>query len=152
MMFKKFNWGHGIAIALGSFIIFILYMVIYFGNGMKNAEMVSEDYYQEELDYQEVIDAKKSAEELPIKPIYLQNASGIKITFPKEILPDDKKVSFIMYRTDDANLDIKKSDQLNFLNAFTIPGKILSPGSYTLKLKWLLNKKEYQLDYSVQWN
>ena len=27
-MFKKFNWGHGIALALGSFMAFILFMIL----------------------------------------------------------------------------------------------------------------------------
>jgi hypothetical protein len=150
-MFKKFSWGHGIALALASFIIFILYMVIYFGNGMKNAEMVSDNYYDDELNYQQVIDAKSNAEKLAVKPIYLQNQSGITITFPKEITPDNKKASFVLYRTDDANLDIKKEMQLDANNSFNIPSKILSKGSYTLMLKWQIEKKKYQLDYSVLW-
>ncbi len=150
-MFKKFSWGHGIALALASFIIFILYMVIYFGNGMKNAEMVSDNYYDDELNYQQVIDAKSNAEKLAVKPIYLQNQSGITITFPKEITPDNKKASFVLYRTDDANLDIKKEMQLDVNNSFNIPSKIISKGSYTLMLKWQIEKKKYQLDYSVLW-
>jgi len=150
-MFKNFSWGHGVILALGSFILFILYMVIYFGQGMKNAELVSEDYYEEELQYQTVIDAKNRAEILQYKPEYTQSKSGISVKFPTEILPKDKKVSFVLYRTDDANLDIKKDVTLNVVNSFHIPAKILSPGSYTLKLKWNKDKQDYQLDYSLLW-
>ena len=56
-MFKNFNWGHGIILGLGSFIAFILFMIFIFPDGQQNAEMVSDDYYAEELNYQEVIDA-----------------------------------------------------------------------------------------------
>lgn len=118
---------------------------------MKNAELVSEDYYEEELQYQTVIDAKKRADVLQYKPEYAQSASGIAIKFPKEILPADKKASFVLYRTDDANLDISKNVTLNVVNSFYIPAKILTPGSYTLKLKWIKDKQDYQLDYSLQW-
>lgn len=75
---------------------------------MKNAEMVSDDYYAEELNYQEVIDAKNNGDSLPVKPVYQQQESGITLTFPTEITPENKKVSIVLYRTDDANLDIKK--------------------------------------------
>ena len=150
-MFKKFSWGHGVALALASFIIFILYMVLYFGHGMKTAEMVSDDYYNEELNYQDVIDAKNNADSLKVKPVYLQKDTGITLTFPAEISPESKKASVILYRIEDANLDVTKEVVLDNQNSFTIPGNVLSEGSYILKLKWVLNKKEYQLDYSLQW-
>ena len=150
-MFKNFSWGHGIVVALGSFIIFILYMIIYFGNGMKNAELVSENYYEEELQFQNVIDAKNNADALTVKPVYTQTKAGIRVAFPQEILPDNGKVAFVMYRTDDANFDIKNEEKLNITRSIFIPAKILKPGSYTLKVKWDINKKNYQLDYSLQW-
>ncbi len=56
---KNFSWGHGVVIALAAFIIFILSMLFLFPNGQKNSEMVTDNYYEEELQYQDVIDAKK---------------------------------------------------------------------------------------------
>lgn len=150
-MFKKFTWGHGIVLALGSFIAFILFMILIFPNGQQGAELVTDHYYNEELQYQDVIDAKKNADLLAEKPNYDQRAQGITITFPKSIEPDQSNVDFQMFRTNDANLDINKSITLDSKDAFQIPAKVLSAGSYTLKLKWKSNKKPYQLDYDVQW-
>lgn len=61
---KKFTWGHGIAIALGSFMLFILGIIFFgaqmlFPDGNDNSDLVSDNYYENELAYQEVIDAKK---------------------------------------------------------------------------------------------
>lgn len=56
---KNFSWGHGVVIALFAFIVFILSMLFLFPNGQKNSEMVTDNYYEEELQYQDVIDAKK---------------------------------------------------------------------------------------------
>lgn len=150
-MFKKFTWGHGIALALGSFIAFILFMILIFPNGQQGAELVTDHYYSEELQYQDVIDAKKNADLLPEKPAFAQHAQGITITFPKSIHPDQSKIDFDMFRTNDANLDVKKSMGLDGKSSFEIPAKVLAAGSYTLKLKWKANKKPYQLDYDVQW-
>ena len=58
-MLKKFTWGHGVALALGLFIIFILSMIFYFTSTWKNSELITDDYYEAELAYQDVIDAKE---------------------------------------------------------------------------------------------
>lgn len=138
------------AIALGCFIIFILFLVFVFPIGKQNSELISDNYYEEELEYQNVINAKKNAETLKEQPIYQQLNEGIKITFPESINVDDNKISFVLFRTDDSNLDVKK--ELNLQNkAFLIPRKVIKSGSYTLKLKWTENKKPYQIDYDVLW-
>ncbi|KIA89352.1 FixH family protein [Kaistella jeonii] len=150
-MFKKFNWGHGIALALGSFIAFILFMILIFPNGQQGAELVTDHYYSEELQYQDVINAKKNGDLLTEKPVYLQNTEGIKITFPASIILDQSKLNFELFRTNDANLDVKKEVTLDAQKSFFIPAKVISKGGYTLKLKWKSDKKPYQLDYDVQW-
>ncbi len=150
-MFKNFNWGHGIILALGSFIAFILFLIFVFSNGQQTAEMVSDDYYADELNYQNVIDAKKNADLLKDSLRYEQFASGIKVNFPQSINPENGKVHFDLFRTNDANLDVKKDLNLDAQKSFIIPKQILSPGSYTLKVKWSQNKKPYQIDYDVQW-
>ena len=151
-MFKKFTWGHGIVLALGSFMAFILFMILIFPNGQKNAELVTDHYYSEELQYQDVINAKKSGDLLTEKPLYLQNDKGIQLTFPKSIIVDQSKVNFELFRTNDANLDVKKEVILDAQQSFLIPAKVISKGGYTLKPKWKSTNKPYQLDYDVQWN
>lgn len=147
---KKLNWGHGLMIALGSFILFILFLIFVFPMGKQNAEMISNNYYEEELHYQDIIDAKKNAASLKQVPNYKATASGIQITFPEEIKPEANKVNFVLFRTEDSNLDVKKEVSISN-NQFIIPNKVISKGSYTLKLKWSENKKPYQIDYDIVW-
>lgn len=151
-MFKNFHWRHGVAIALAAFIGFIMFMVLVFPNGKQNSELVSDNYYEDELAYQTVIDAKKNAEQLGEKPVYQQTKDGIKITFPASEHPDHKNISFVLFRTDDKNLDVKKELSLDGGNSVLIPAKVLKQGSYTLMLKWKQNNKPFQLDYDVLWN
>lgn len=151
-MFKKFSWGHGIVVALASFIAFILFMILIFPEGQQNSELVSDDYYQDELSYQTVIDSKKNADLLAEKPSFQQSPAGIKILFPETLTPENGKVNFELYRTDDSNLDVKKELSLNAAHAILIPAKVISKGSYTLKIKWQQDKKPYQVDYDVLWN
>ncbi len=150
-MFKNFSWGHGVIVALGLFMSFILFMIFVYSNGMQNSELISDSYYEDELAYQEIIDAKNNADLLSEKPVYIQNASGITLTIPQNVKPENSNVHFELFRTDDSNLDVKKDITLDGKNQFQIPAKVIFPGSYTLKVKWENNKKPYQVDYDIQW-
>ena len=56
----KLNWGTGIVIAIIGFISFIMYFVISMSTGKSyNHDLVSDKYYQKELEYQQTIDATK---------------------------------------------------------------------------------------------
>lgn len=147
---KKLHWGHGLAIALGCFMIFILFLIFVFPMGKQNSEMISNNYYEEELEYQKVIDAKKNAAKLENQPTYQVTSEGIQITFPKDAKPDGNKANFTLFRTDDSNLDVKKEVTIS-QNYFIIPKKVIIKGSYTLKLKWTENKIPYQIDYDILW-
>jgi hypothetical protein len=130
--------------------IFILSMMFLFPNGQKNSEMVTDNYYEEELKYQDVIDAKKRADELQEKPVYSQNPAGIKITFPKDYNNSNTTVKFVLNRTDDQNLDIHKTVQLDANQSFnSCTG--LKLGNYTLRLSWTKDKTDYRMDYDVIW-
>lgn len=148
---KNFSWGHGVFIALAAFIIFILSMLFLFPNGQKNSEMVTDNYYEEELKYQDVIDAKKRADTLQEKPVYSQDKAGIRITFPQDYNNSDTTVKFVLNRTDDQNLDVHKAVQLDANKSFLIPGQILKMGNYTLRLSWTKDKSDYRMDYDVIW-
>lgn len=148
---KNFSWGHGVVIALFAFIVFILSMLFLFPNGQKNSEMVTDNYYEEELQYQDVIDAKKRADTLQEKPTYSQDTNGINIHFPKDYNNTNTTVKFVLNRTDDQNLDIKKAVQLDANQSFTIPTRVLSKGGYTLRLMWTKDKTDYRMDYDVIW-
>lgn len=147
---KNLNWGHGLAIALGCFILFILFLIFVFPMGKQNADMISNNYYEEELQYQDIIDAKNNAAKLEKTPTYKVTNEGMLISFPESIKVDDNTVNFVLFRTADSNLDVKKEVTLQH-NLFLIPKAVISSGSYTLKLKWKENKKPYQVDYDILW-
>ncbi|MBS1548508.1 MAG: FixH family protein [Bacteroidetes bacterium] len=150
-MVKNFNWGHGIVLALASFMAFILYMVFIFPNGKQNAEMISDNYYEEEMQYQQVIDAKNNASQLSEIPKYSESDAGITLSFPSSIQVDQGKVDFSLFRTDDKNLDVNKSIVLDANKSFVIPKQVLVAGSYTLKVKWKEKRNDFQVDYDIQW-
>ena len=128
---KKFTWGHGIALALACFIGFILYLIFIFPIGKQTSDLVSDNYYQDELEYQKVIDAKKNADQLSQKPFFAQLPYGIRIAFPKETIDAGQQVHFELYSTNDKEKDKKQNVNLDSNNSFLVPKEMLSTGSYT---------------------
>ena len=151
IMFKKFTWGHGIALALASFMIFILSMIFLFSRGWQNSELITDSYYEDELAFQNIIDAKNNADLLPEKPKYLQDDAGIKIVFPGDINNGNSKFSIDLHRADDQKLDIKRDITLDGSNTLFIPAKVLVKGNYVLRTHWKKDNKNYQIDYDLVW-
>lgn len=150
-MLKKFTWGHGVALALGLFIIFILSMIFYFTSTWKNSELITDDYYEAELAYQDVIDAKSLANGLSEKPQYSQDKMGIRITFPQEYNNLNTQFSIDLHRAEDQKLDVIKEMELDGRNSLFIPAAVLAKGNYVLRVHWTRAEKNYQLDYDLVW-
>lgn len=150
-MLKNFTWGHGIVVALGSFMIFILSLIWYFTSTWKNSELITDNYYEEELAYQNVIDAKNKAINLKELPVYQQNESGISVTFPSEINNSNSKFRIDLRRAEDQKLDIIREMKLDQRNSIFIPAKVLAKGNYVLRMMWKKDNEEYQIDYDLIW-
>ena len=148
---KKFTWGHGIALALACFIGFILYLIFIFPIGKQTSDLVSDNYYQDELEYQKVIKKKKNADQLSQKPFFAQLPYGIRIAFPKETIDAGQQVHFELYSTNDKEKDKKQNVNLDSNNSFLVPKEMLSTGSYTLKVRWKKSDIDYQVDYELVW-
>ena len=76
----KFTWGHGVIIALACFIIFICTLIFTVEFSKNTFDLVTDNYYEEEINYQQEIDATNNASLLKEKPkIEIIPDSGIKI-------------------------------------------------------------------------
>ncbi len=85
-MGMKFNWGKGIVLAFLLFIGFILSFVfrMIFDDAYNN-EMVSPEYYKEELEYQSKIDKIKAYKMLQDTVRYNYRKEGLILYFPKDL-------------------------------------------------------------------
>ena len=88
----KIGWGTGIVIAMISFMIFILSFV-YKSMALDeyHHELVSEDYYKDELHYQKEIDKLNNAKTLKQDIVLSNSKEGILLQFPKDL--DQNKIS-----------------------------------------------------------
>lgn len=140
----KFTWGHGIMVALGCFMIFIMSLIFFAGD---MGEMVTEDYYEKTINYQDDIDAVKRANALAVTPSITQQANGFMIRFGEAVQSGD--VYFL--RSENSKKDIVKPLKLNANNEMLIHSVDLINGEYEVSLRWKQNNEDYLLKERVNW-
>ena len=110
----KINWGTGIVLAFVGFIAFIMYFIISMNvNDKYDHDLVSEDYYGEELKYQADIDKLKNAKTLETNISYLKTNEGLKIIFPEDIDYTEIAGKLFLYRPSNKQLDFETALSLS---------------------------------------
>lgn len=133
---KKFNWGSGIVLAVVIFIIGTLSMVSYFIS--LDFYLVSNDHYEEAVEYQDTIDKKHRAEQLenPVVVLFDEPSVSIKLIFPEELLSDSLSGEVTFYRPNAPDKDKKFSLQLNDAGTQIIPVGTFDKGRWKLTVEW----------------
>ena len=136
----RISWGYKIFIAYTAFASGILFLA--FKASQQSFDLVTENYYDAELKYQEVIDQKSNVTFLSEKPKVSHTVNTISIQLPKEFIGKDVQGEIYLYRPSDASKDIRQNfattESFYQLNL----GKELS-GAYELKLSWQANGKRF---------
>ncbi|HEY0039458.1 MAG TPA: FixH family protein [Flavisolibacter sp.] len=136
----RVSWGYKIAIFYLSFVIGMVFLV-YKANS-ESFDLVTENYYEAELKYQDVIDQKGNVAELSSPPKITHAINTISIQLPKEFTNTTVEGEIYLYRPSDATKDIRKTFKtVNGFIAFDL-GKELS-GFYDIKLSWKSGSKQY---------
>ena len=148
----KINWGTGIVIAFGLFIIFILSFVYKVQSNQKyDNELVTKDYYKKEALVQGDIEKQENANALTNKVTIENTAEGVKIQFPADFdySKINGKVSF--YRPSSQKLDFEVPISLSSPHLL-IPKSNLAGGLWDISIDWeydgvkYLNKNSFRID------
>ena len=138
----KINWGVGIVIAMVLFMAFILTFVYKSLTPEYTHELVSEDYYKDELHYQEEIDKLNNAAKLKTKISLSNSDEGITIKFPENLDYKLVKGNISFQRYNNSNLDISKEIKLTS-EKILIPASQLVTGKWIVKIDWKYKDEEY---------
>lgn len=147
----KINWGTGVVLAFIGFIAFILYFVVTMNvNSKYDHDLVSEDYYAEELKYQGDINKLKNAKTLTENVSYKKTSEGLIIQFPESI--NSKKITgkVFLYRPSNKQLDFETAISLSRSNLL-IPDKRLVDGRWNIKVDWQYNGNSYLFKESINY-
>lgn len=145
----KINWGTGIIIAFILFISFIMYFVINMNVNKKyDHDLVTEDYYQEELLHQKEIDKVDNAKELTENVSWKKTNDGIVISFPKNLEYKNITGQVFLYRPSNKKLDSEINISLSD-HYLLIPKTRLLDGRWNIKVDWKYNGKSYLYKESI---
>nr|AWJ66068.1 hypothetical protein [uncultured bacterium] len=136
----KFNWGTGITLAIIAFMAFILFMV--FKATMTNADLEAPDYYDQEIKYQNRIDAITNTKNLIDELRIEQTDNSIIFTFPSDIVDEMSSGNIYFFKPDNAEYDRRFEISMNN-GAQEISKEQFVVGKYRIKVDWKANEKAY---------
>lgn len=137
----KMSWGKGIALTYIIFIAAVLILVAF--SFTKEVNLVTDDYYEKEIKYEEQIEKLRNTEALSEKPLIIISGNNIEITFPSDFNPFDIAGDIHLYRPsdnrDDKKIQINPGSNLKQI----ISGEDLANGLWKIKLDWEAQNKKY---------
>ena len=134
------NWGKKILLVYLLFVAGIVFMVMKAMN--QNQDLVTNEYYEQELKYQQKIDECNRTDSIknPVTALYIKDT--FKIVFSDYFSANDIKGNVLIYCPDDEKKDVKKEFVLSRGNmAFAFPYN--SKGFRHIKINWAINGQTY---------
>ena len=130
------NWGNKIVVAFVLFASFIGYMV--FRAFQEDFDLVAEDYYAQEINYQQKLDKLSNAAINGKQILVEQTAELVRFQFPGQA---NGKIEFYhpSRKIFDRTFDIQLADDGSQL----ISKEELVPGNYRINITWSSNGEEY---------
>lgn len=139
----KWNWGTGIIFAYSGFVVFMLGMVYLCTR--QHFDLVTADYYEQELKYQQVIDGQNNEMALEKQTTVVMHSELVTVTLPMDKIDGEGKVLF--YKPDNSKFDI--TIPLEGKTEVSVPLSQLAKGIYKVKASWQHNGKPYFNEQSL---
>ena len=140
------NWGHKIIIVYAIFVAGMLFLA--FKSSKQNIDLVTEDYYAKELQYQQKIDESKRTALLSAPVNFEVINHELTIHFPKDF--DTKKITgdVALYCPSDVKKDINKQFMVtdSAVN-ITIPASY--HGLHYVKINWMAEGVNYYFEKKI---
>ncbi|MCS6818614.1 MAG: FixH family protein [Chitinophagales bacterium] len=139
-MVKRIHWGWGIAIAYSAFALSILFMV--FLSTRHKTELVTPNYYEEELKYQERINRIENTRKLKEPLKWEIEGKQVKLIFPKE-LSGRPSAKILFYKPNNSALDFTISCTADDNGLCFMDAGRLTSGIYHMQIEWQSGQTEY---------
>lgn len=144
------NWGNKLLITFiifGGFMSFLVYKSI-----NTRFDLVTKDYYKDELAYQQVIDGTKNANALSGKVSITKDEKNIVVQLPADLKGKAISGTIWFYSAADENKDRKFELKTDADGKQFFEKNIFFPIDYKVKIDWKADKEHYytETDFSVK--
>ena len=139
----KISWGTGIVLALAAFISFILFLVISMTTNKElDHDLVVEEYYKKELEFQEQLDNERNAQQLMEDISVEKTEAGFLVHFPEDFEIEKIKGKMFLYRPSNKQLDFEIPVSLS-THTLLVPDKRLVGGRWNIEINWEYGQEAY---------
>ncbi len=137
------SWGWKIFFLYTGFVLLTLGVVIY--TMTQKVELVTDEYYKEEIAYQQQIERMKNARNLknPVKVEYQPESATVVFTFPREHIGRGLNGTVWFYRPSDTTEDRKLKISPDDMGVQVLNVRQLPTGFWLVKVSWASGGKEY---------
>jgi hypothetical protein len=135
------SWGTKIAVLYIGFVAMIVLLIA--RTTRENVDLVTEDYYQQELQYQDRIDQRTAATASGMQPEVTITGSHIEITFPGNTAGKSCTGTIQFYRPSDAAKDFTVPVATDSNRVQLVDLSLLEQGLYQLKFAWTSDQQYY---------
>jgi hypothetical protein len=139
------NWGKWIIVSFVLFAGFIATLVTVCMR--QDVSLVSKDYYQEELTYQEQMARMNNASQLPERPVIQKTGDRLQVDFVE--FDKIEKGSLTLFRPSDSKMDKNFVLEPTQESTQSFPISELEKGMYRARMQWVMNGKEYFIETVV---
>lgn len=140
---KEKSWPIGIIIVYALFALGLL--GFWYFSSLNQVEMVTENYYEKTLQYEDQITKERNTDNLKQKPIFNYTKSNhlIILKMPDEFSGKSIKGDILFFRPSDAQKDRRVNLQFDKDGKQFISVKELSPGKWKAQLEWYDGAKSF---------
>ena len=133
----KINWGTGLVIGMLLFMGFIMFLVITMTTNDKYShDLVTEEYYERDLYYQNEIDAETNYRGLNQAISGKRVSNGWELQFPAQVDASKAKGKVILYRPSNEKLDSEMNLSIDASGKMLIPEANLVDGIWKILISW----------------
>lgn len=144
------SWGIKITFLYLGFVMLILIMVTM--AMQQKMDLVADDYYEQELHYQERIDKQKRTNELSEQLSWEVSNGKLKIKFPQQFKSQLITGKIHFFRPSDSRLDKNIFIPADASLIKSIEINDFKKGAYKIQFDWQVNKVKYYNEGFIQFN
>ncbi|MEO8110576.1 MAG: FixH family protein [Ginsengibacter sp.] len=137
------NWGYKILVVYVVFVAGILFLVV--KSSSQKMDLVTTDYYNKELKYQEKIDAMNRVGQLSAELKYEIVNDKLSIVFPNDFAGKKIEGEVALYCPSDEDKDIRHNFSIEDAPVI-VSMNANTKGNYELQLTWQADGKSYYFE------